>query len=214
MRKKTQDKIVLVENDEAIEKHLHKNRAVVVGHFRSNQSLKYRFFEDAVKDMDDVDCLCGFGENKMTLPIDHLEVTSTEGRRMEFTGTWKMEEVKRFIATYSLPLVIEYNAYWNRFIFSGDHGIRQELVYISDNYDLYYASEVKKVLADVAVDHQGDVITVMMNAGQSMMLNYFGFTQEDLPILFYVAASELPNGVGGHGSYTTQEVRVLRGNGG
>lgn len=167
-----------------------------------------------MKDMDDVDCLCGFGENKMTLPIDHLEVTSTEGRRTEFTGTWKMEEVKRFIATYSLPLVIEYNTYWNRFIFSGDHGIRQELVYISDNYDLYDTSEVKKVLADVAVDHQGDVITVMMNAGQSMMLNYFGFTQEDLPILFYVPASELPNGVGGHGSYTTQEVRVLRGNGG
>ena len=73
---------------------------------------------------------------------------------------------------------------------------------------------MKKVLEDVAVDHQGDVITVMMNAGQSMMLNYFGFTQEDLPILFYVAASELPNGVGGHGSYTAQEVRVLRGNGG
>ena len=214
LRKKTQSKITTVENDGDIEKHLHQNRPVVVAHFRSNQSLKYRFFEDAVKEMDDVDCLCGFGENKMTLPIDSLEVTSSEGRLTQFTGTWNVEELKRFIATYSLPLVIEYSPYWSRFIFSGDHGIRQELVYISDSYDLYDESEVKSVLEDIASAHQGEIITVMMNAGQTTMMKYFGFNPEDLPILFYVRLSPHHNGIGGHGSNTPQEVRLLRRHGG
>ena len=124
LRKKTISKITVVENDEEIESHMHQERAVVVAHFRSNQSLKYRYFEDAVKDMDDVDCLCGFGENKMSEPVDSLTVTSTEGRVSTFDGKWNVEELKRFIATNALPLVVPYSSYWNRFIFSGDHGIR------------------------------------------------------------------------------------------
>lgn len=163
-----------------------------------------------MKEMDDIDCLCGFGENKMSLPVDQLEVMSAENRRTQFTGTWKVEELKRFIATYSLPLVIEYSPYWSRFIFSGDHQIRQELVYISDKYSLLEEVDVKKVLENVSAAHQGEIVTIMMNAGQSNMMEYFGFSEEDLPILFYVPLHPQSNGIGGHGCYPSQEVCVLR----
>lgn len=210
LRKKTISKITVVENDEEIESHMHQERAVVVAHFRSNQSLKYRYFEDAVKDMDDVDCLCGFGENKMSEPVDSLTVTSTEGRVSTFDGKWNVEELKRFIATNALPLVVPYSSYWNRFIFSGDHGIREELVYMVEDEAMLYDESVNGVLKSVAKDHVGEFIAIIMPYDVNNMIEYFGFSQEDLPILFYVVFVRRADAVGGYGRDAAQEVCVLR----
>ena len=199
-----------MESDEEIESHMHQERAVVVAHFRSNQSLKYRYFEDAVKEMDDVDSLCGFGENKMTAPIDSLTVISTEDRVSTFEGKWNVEELKRFIATNALPLVIPYSSYWNRFIFSGDHGIREELVYMVEDEALLSDESVNEVLKHVAKDHVGEFLTIIMPHEINNMIEYFGFSRDDLPILFYVVFVRRVDAVGGYGCDAAQEVCVLR----
>ena len=63
-------KIVIVTDPSEIKSHLNHNRAVVVAHFKDNKTLKYKFFNEALNDNDDVDILVGVGDSYMGVPHD------------------------------------------------------------------------------------------------------------------------------------------------
>ena len=65
-----------ITKEEEIKPHLGHDRPVVVGHFKTNKNLKYKYFSEVINQIDEVDAMCSFGDAEVEEPMDSLTVSS------------------------------------------------------------------------------------------------------------------------------------------
>ena len=170
--------------------HLKRGIAVAVAHFSNDQSLKYKHFVNAIRDNENTDILIAIGDAKVSQPADSFTVFNTESTPTTFDGRWSVEEIRRFVALASLPPIVPYTSVWTRSIFSNDHHVREHLVYMSEDQELFYNTALRRTLETVAKKGFGQFLVLDLNAYERNMIDYFGFDRDQLPILFYVDLRE------------------------
>lgn len=179
-------KIVIVTDPTEIKSHLNHNRAVVIAHFKDNKTLKYKFFNEALSDNDDVDILVGFGDTDMGVSHDSFCIYSSANEYWKFESKWEVDTIKKWVYVHSFPIVIPYEARYNRFIFSKQHEIKSLIVYMSDNNEPVYNLELYSILKEISEHYMGESFVVDMLADAGNMIDFFGFEREILPVFFYV----------------------------
>ena len=69
-----------ITKEEEIKPHLGHDRPVVVGHFKTNKNLKYKYFSEVINQIDEVDAMCSFGDAEVEEPMDSFTVYNANGR--------------------------------------------------------------------------------------------------------------------------------------
>ena len=180
-------KIVIVTDPSEIKSHLNHNRAVVVAHFKDNKTLKYKFFNEALNDNDDVDILVGFGDIDMGVSHDSFCIYSAANEYWKYESKWEVDAIKKWVYVHSFPIVIPYESRYNRFIFSKQYEIKSLIVYMSENNEPVYNLELSSILKEISEQYMGESFVVDMLADAGNMIDFFGFDREILPVFFYVS---------------------------
>lgn len=103
-----------------------------------------------------------------------------------FDGEFTSEEIQSFVGKYKLPLVVTFTSESAASIFSG--GITQHLmVFVDPEAD--YHQNLKKVLEESAIKFRGEVLHIMVPMSENRIMEYFGFTKDDLPSAIVVEMS-------------------------
>lgn len=63
------------------------NRPTVVCHFKNDKMLKYKYFSEAVDNLNDVQVLCGFGEDDVGEPMDTFTVYTPDKMASTYNGS-------------------------------------------------------------------------------------------------------------------------------
>lgn len=185
-KKLSDDKFYYINDRSEISEHLGQFRAVVIAHFKDDKTLKYKFFDDALCDNDDVDVLVGFGDTDMGIKPDSFAIYNAEGRYFVFDSKWETENIKKWVYLHSFPFVINYDSHYNRFIFSKNHDIKSLIVYMSEDNEPLQNHELHDILEELGEQMMGQSFVVDMQADVGGMIDYFGFERETLPLFFYV----------------------------
>lgn len=186
LKKKTEDKFTLVFDDMEVASHRRKGISVVVAHFSTDSSLKYKHFMSAIREDEFNDILVSVGESKVSQPMDSFSVINTDDVVYPFTGKWGVDDIRSFIALWSLPAIVPYVSAWTRRIFDKTHHIREHLVYMSENSELLNNLPLREVFEQVSVKGRNQFLMLDLDPDERSMIKYFGFEREQLPILFYV----------------------------
>lgn len=198
-KKLSDDKFYFITDPSEIAEHLGQYRAVVVANFRDDKTLKYKFFDDALCDNDDVDVLVGFGDTDMGVKPDSFAIYNAEGRFFVFDSKWETENIKKWVYVHSFPLVLNYDSHYNRFIFSKNHDIKSLIVYMSEDNEPLQNRELHDILEELGEQMMGQSFVLDMQADVGGMIDYFGFERETLPLFFYVCFNCLADDIGGIG---------------
>lgn len=173
-------------DDLEVASHRKKGISVVVAHFSTDTSLKYKHFISAIREDEFHDILVSVGESKLSQPMDSFSVINTDDVVYPFTGKWGVDDIRAFIALWSLPAIIPYTSSWNRRIFDRSHHIREHLVYMSENNELLSNRPLREVFEQVSVKGRNQFLMLDLDPDERSMIKYFGFDRDQLPILFYV----------------------------
>lgn len=76
-----------ITKEEEIKPHLGHDRPVVVGHFKTNKNLKYKYFSEVINQIDEVDAMCSFGDAEVEEPMDSFTVYNANGRPFRYKGS-------------------------------------------------------------------------------------------------------------------------------
>ena len=186
LKKKTEEKYTRVFDDMEVASHRRKGISVVVAHFSTDSSLKYKHFMSAIREDEYNDILISVGESKVSQPMDSFCVINTDDVVYQFTGKWGVDDIRSYIALWSLPTIVPYVSTWNRRIFDRTHHIREHLVYMSENNELQNNLPLREVFEQVSVKGRNQFLMLDLDPDERSMIDYFGFEREQLPILFYV----------------------------
>lgn len=193
-KKLNDDKYVIITDGKDVKPYIGKQRAVVVAHFKDNKTVKYKFFDNALCDNEDVEILVGFGDTDMGIKQDSFVIFNYDGEMFPFESKWESETIRKWVYFHSFPVVINYDNYWKRFVFSGKHDLNALIIYMSEEYDLSFNKELYEDLYALGMEYMGKAFVINMQADAGDMINYFGFEREALPLFFYVfVGCELTN---------------------
>lgn len=78
---------MIITKEDEIKAHLGHDRPVVVGHFKTNKNLKYKYFSEVINQIDEVDALCSFGDAEVEEPMDSFTVYNANGRPYRYKGS-------------------------------------------------------------------------------------------------------------------------------
>ena len=186
LRKKTEDIFTRVFDDAEVTSHRKKGISIVIAHFSTDTSLKYKHFISAIREDEFNDILLSVGESKVSQPMDSFSVINSDDVVYPFTGKWGVDDIRAFIALWSLPAIVPYTSVWNRRIFDHAHHIREHLVYMSEDNELMWNEPLRDVFTRVSIKGRHQFLMLDLNPDERSMINYFGFDRDQLPILFYV----------------------------
>jgi len=170
------------------------NKVVVIGFFKDASSKAAEAFKAAADVVEDVTCAITSSDEvfKLFKVVDDAAVVILkkfdEGRN-QLEGAITKDSVADFIASNSLPLVVDFHADTAKAIFQGKIN-KHLMIFLSakDEKFEYIKNDARKV----AADYKNDIMFVTVTTDEDehkRIIDFFGITQEELPT-FRVTASE------------------------
>merc|ERR1712036_47702 len=161
------------------------NEIAVVGFFAEAEGEAAKAFLEVAGGMDDLKFALGnadiAAEHKVEGDAVVLFKKFDEGRNDLTEGLTDVEGVTKFVASNSLPLVVDFNQETAQKIFSGE--IKSHLLaFLSAKADSY-ADDVN-MLKSIAVENKGKILFVSIDTDEEdhkRILEFFGMKEDELP---------------------------------
>lgn len=192
--KKTGPPATELETVEVAQAFIKEHTVNVIGFFPDRESAEAKAFLAAANSIDDYP----FGITSSEEVIKEYEAKSgsfilfkdfDEGK-VVFDGTFDEESIKKFIASHSIPLVVEFNHDSAQRIFGGD---------IKNHLLLFLSKEggqiekTKEEIKDIAKKYREQVLFVSINADEEdhqRILEFFGMKKEEVPSMRLIRLEE------------------------
>ncbi|XP_063700752.1 protein disulfide-isomerase [Culicoides brevitarsis] len=179
---------------EEAEAMLADNQVVVVGFFKDRESAEAKAFLGAASAVDDQPFAITSNEDvykKYDAKCGSVVLFKKfdEGKAV-FEGEATEEAVKKFVATQSLPLVIDFNHDSAQKIFGGE--IKSHLLMFLSK-EAGHMEKYTEVARKVAKDYRNQVLFVSINADEEdhqRILEFFGMKKEEVPSMRLIKLEE------------------------
>merc|ERR1712212_624848 len=173
-----------LETEEAANALLSENRVAAIGFFKDSDSKEAKAYLEAASAIEDV--VCAVTSSDAVFKLFNVESDAAvvvlkkfDDLRSELEGDITAESVTAFIASNSLPLVVEFNSDTAKAIFQGSYS-NHLLMFLSkeDSKFEYVLHDARKV----AADYKGDVMFVLVTTDEAehkRVIDFFG-SEEDM----------------------------------
>jgi len=194
LKKKTGPPALELSTVDAAKTFVDSQEVVVVGLFKNLDCEEAKVFKNVAAEMDDfVFGICSdaavYSELKATKDGVILLKKFDEGRN-EYDGEYKEEELKKFLKSNSLPLVVEFSHETAQKIFGGDIKAHNLLFIGKSNSE--YESKLT-VFRSVAREFKGKVLFVTINVDDEdheRIMEFFGLKKEEAPTMRLIKLEE------------------------
>merc|ERR1712141_444464 len=216
VEKKTGPAAVTLADVEAAKKFVEDNEIAVVGFFAEAEGAAAKAFLEVAGGMDDVKFALGNAdiatENKVDTESVVLFKKFDEGRNDLAEGLTDVEAVTKFIASNSLPLVVDFNHETAQKIFSGE--IKSHLLmFLSKGSDDY--ADQHAIATKIAKDYKGQLLFVSVDTDEEdhkRILEFFGMKEDELPGMRIIKlAEDMAKYKPVDGSITEENIRAFVG---
>merc|ERR1712192_100667 len=183
-----------LDNEEAANALVAANRVAAIGFFKDSDSKEAKAYLEAANAIEDV--VCAVTSSDAVFKLFNVESDAAvvvlkkfDDLRSELEGDITAESVNAFIASNSLPLVVEFNTDTAKAIFQGSYNNHLLMFLSKEDAKFEYAlHDARKV----AADYKGDVMFVLVTTDEAehkRVIDFFGIKEEELPTM-RVTASE------------------------
>jgi len=187
VEKKTGPAAVPLNDAEASKKFLADNKVVVVGFFKDQTTDEAKAFLEAADNMEDAKC--GITSEDEVFKAHEVEGNKIvlfkqfdEGRS-DYDGEYVAKSIAEFVATSSMPTLVEFNGETANKIFGGI--IKKHLIlFLSSTSEDFKAQS--EMATEVAKEHKGKILFVYIDvskADSSRVLDFFNAKAEDAPAM-------------------------------
>jgi len=195
VEKKTGPPALALADVEGAKKFAEDNKVVVIGFFKDQENEAAKNFLEVAANMDDFkfgitsdDAV--FGEYSVSGDAIVL-LKDFDDKRADMTeDLGDNEKVTKFIASNSLPLLVDFNHETAQKIFSGE--IKNHILFF-----LSYKSDEYKTQSDlareIAKDHKGQMLFVSIDTDQEdhkRILEFFGMKEDEIPGMRLIKLAE------------------------
>merc|ERR1719163_1583050 len=185
VEKKTGPAAVTLADVDAAKKFVEDNEIAVVGFFAEAEGAAAKAFLEVAGGMDDLKFALGnadiAAEHKVEGDAVVLFKKFDEGRNDLTEGLTDVEGVTKFVASNSLPLVVDFNQETAQKIFSGE--IKSHLLmFLSKSSDEYAAQHA--TASKLAKEFKGQILFVSIDTDEEdhkRILEFFGMKEDELP---------------------------------
>ncbi|GIY26064.1 protein disulfide-isomerase [Caerostris darwini] len=194
LKKKTGPPAVDLTSVDAAKQIVDNNEVVVIGFFKNQDGPEAKIFKSVATEMDDF----AFGITSDDDVYSELKAFKDgvilfkkfdEGKN-EYEGELNEDNLKKFLKSNSLPLVVEFSHDSAQKIFGGDIKAHN-LLFISKE-DSEYESRVS-VFRNIAAEFKGKVLFVTINTDDDdheRIMEFFGLKKEDAPTMRLIKLEE------------------------
>jgi len=184
-----------LETEEAANSLVSENRVAAIGFFKDSDSKEAKAYLEAANAIEDV--VCAVTSSDAVFKLFNVEndaavvvLKKFDDLRSELEGDITAESVAAFVASNSLPLVVEFNTDTAKAIFQGSYN-NHLLMFLSkeDSKFEYVLHDARKV----AADYKGDVMFVLVTTDETehkRVIDFFGIKEEELPTMRITASEE------------------------
>merc|ERR1712110_1005498 len=194
VEKKTGPAAVTLADVAAAAKFAEDNDIAVIGIFADAEGAAAKAFLEVAGGMDDVKFALGnadiAAEHKVEGDAIVLLKKFDEGRNDLTEGLTDVEAVTKFVASSSLPLVVDFNQETAQKIFSGE--IKSHLLmFLSKGSDEY--ADQHAIATKIAKDFKGQLLFVSIDTDEEdhkRILEFFGMKEDELPGMRLIKLAE------------------------
>merc|ERR1712158_112408 len=194
VEKKTGPAAVTFADVEAAKKFVEDNEIAVVGFFAEAEGAAAKAFLEVAGGMDDLKFALGnadiAAEHKVEGDAVVLFKKFDEGRNDMTEGLTDVEGITKFVASSSLPLVVDFNQETAQKIFSGE--IKSHLLmFLSKGSDDY--ADQHAIATKLAKEHKGQILFVSIDTDEEdhkRILEFFGMKDDELPGMRIIKLAE------------------------
>lgn len=188
VEKKTGPPAIAVDSKEDAAKFIEENDIFVIGFFKDQESEAAKIFKEVAGNMDDqkfgiTSDAAIFAEYEVTEDNAVVVFKKFDEKRNDLTGEdlADSEKVSKFVASSSLPLLVDFNHETAQKIFSGELK-NHLLLFLSYKADEYAAQ--RETATNIAKDYKGQVLFVSIDTDEEdhkRILEFFGMSESELP---------------------------------
>merc|ERR1711963_120243 len=194
VEKKTGPVAATLADVDAAKKFVEDNELAVIGFFAEAEGAAAKAFLEVAGAMDDLKFAIGnadiAAEHKVSGDAIVLFKKFDEGRNDLTEGLTDVDGVTKFIASNSLPLVVDFNHETAQKIFSGE--IKSHLLmFLSKTSDEY--ADQRAVATKLAADYKGQILFVSIDTDEEdhkRILEFFGMKDDELPGMRIIKLAE------------------------
>lgn len=195
VEKKTGPPAKALDDAAAVKEFIDENKVAIIGFFKDQESEAAKAYKEAASNMDDFK----FGitsddgassENSVTGDAIVLFKNFDDKRNDLTEDLTNVEAISKFVASNSLPLLVDFNHETAQKIFSGE--IKNHLlIFLS-----YKSAEYKETAAlatEIAKDHKGQMLFVSIDTDEEdhkRILEFFGMKEDELPGMRLIKLAE------------------------
>merc|ERR1711962_1626703 len=198
VEKKTGPVAATLADVDAAKKFVEDNELAVIGFFAEAEGAAAKAFLEVAGAMDDLKFAIGnadiAAEHKVSGDAIVLFKIFDEGRNDLTEGLTDVDGVTKFIASNSLPLVVDFNHETAQKIFSGE--IKSHLLmFLSKGSDDY--ADQHAIATKIAKDYKGQLLFVSIDTDEEdhkRILEFFGMKEDELPGMRIIKLAELEDG--------------------
>merc|ERR1712004_778583 len=201
---------------DAAKKFVEDNELAVIGFFAEAEGEAAKAFLEVAGAMDDLKFAIGnadiAAEHKVSGDAIVLFKKFDEGRNDLTEGLTDVEGVTKFIASSSLPLVVDFNHETAQKIFSGE--VKSHLLmFLSKGSDDY--ADQHAIATKIAKDYKGQLLFVSIDTDEEdhkRILEFFGMKEDELPGMRIIKlAEDMAKYKPVDGSITEENIRAFVG---
>merc|ERR1712088_643082 len=216
VEKKTGPVAATLADVDAAKKFVEDNELAVIGFFAEAEGEAAKAFLEVAGAMDDLKFAIGnadiAAEHKVSGDAIVLFKKFDEGRNDLTEGLTDVEGVTKFIASSSLPLVVDFNHETAQKIFSGE--IKSHLLmFLSKGSDDY--ADQHAIATKIAKDYKGQLLFVSIDTDEEdhkRILEFFGMKEDELPGMRIIKlAEDMAKYKPVDGSITEENIRAFVG---
>ncbi|XP_043244650.1 protein disulfide-isomerase-like isoform X1 [Amphibalanus amphitrite] len=194
LKKKTGPPATNVETVEAAEKAIEGKDVVIVGFFKDQESKDAKAFLSFAGGVDDYPFVISSADDVISkyeaADGKVVMIKTFDEKRHELEGDINDENLKAFIAKYSLPLVVEFNQETAQKIFGGE--IKAHLLMFLSKKSEDFAKHTEAASA-VAKEQRGKILVVSIDTDEedhARIMEFFGMKAEEVPALRIIKMEE------------------------
>merc|ERR1712170_326957 len=216
VEKKTGPVAATLADVDAAKKFVEDNELAVIGFFAEAEGAAAKAFLEVAGAMDDLKFAIGnadiAAEHKVSGGAIVLFKKFDEGRNDLTEGLTDVDGVTKFIASNSLPLVVDFNHETAQKIFSGE--IKSHLLmFLSKGSDDY--ADQHAIATKIAKDYKGQLLFVSIDTDEEdhkRILEFFGVKEDELPGMRIIKlAEDMAKYKPVDGSITEENIRAFVG---
>jgi len=216
VEKKTGPAAVTLADVDAAKKFVEDNEIAVVGFFAEAEGEAAKAFLEVAGGMDDIKFAIGNADIAAEYKVEGDGVVLfkkfDEGRNDLAEGLTDVEAVTKFVASNSLPLVVDFNHETAQKIFSGE--IKSHLLmFLSKGSDDY--ADQHAIASKIAKDFKGQLLFVSVDTDEEdhkRILEFFGMKDDELPGMRIIKlAEDMAKYKPVDGSITEENIRAFVG---